>query len=126
MIDAGEHQVWLLLHQFEQGQLHAVGGGATAGPGGDPWGEQFIGPLGADGGLQGEAMACGRPFLIRADHRHLMAAGCRCGGQGSDAVGEDPIVIADQDPQRGHGVIRTEVNLSGTAAYSRQLSVPSL
>ena len=44
----------------------------------------------------------------------------------SDAIGEDPIVIADQDPQRGHGVIRTEVNLSGLAAYSRQLSVPSL
>ena len=31
MIDAGEHQVWLLFYQFKQGQLHAVGRGAAAG-----------------------------------------------------------------------------------------------
>ena len=69
-------------------------------------------------------MAGGRAFLIRTDNRHMDGRGQQLRGQSFDAIGKDPIVIADQDPQRGHEVIRVEVNLSVTAVYSRQLSVP--
>jgi hypothetical protein len=86
----------------------------TAGPGGDSVAKQAIGPLGPKGRLQGEAMAGGRALLVRADHRDLVTAAGGLGGQGLDAGGEHPVVVADQDPQRGHrGSTGTGVSLNG-------------
>ena len=75
VVDAGEHQIGPLLQQGKQGELDAVTGGATAGPGPHPIVEQLIGPLRPDGGVQGEAMAGGGAFLVGANHTHLVAAG---------------------------------------------------
>ena len=102
MVDAREHQIGRFIEQAKQGQLDAIRRGAAAGPGGHPLAKQRIGPFGPQGRLQGEAMARGRTLLVRADHRDPVAAAGGLGGQGADAGGEHPVVVADQDPQRGH------------------------
>ena len=102
MVDAREHQIGRFVEQAKQGQLDAIRRRATAGPGGDPLAKQFIGPFGPQGRLQGEAMARGRALLVRTDHGDPVAAAGGLGGQGADAGGEHPVVVADQDPQRGH------------------------
>ena len=116
VVDARQHQIGPLIQQAEQGELDAVAGGAAAGPGGDPLGEEFIGPFRPDGGLKGEAMAGGGALLVRAHHRDLVPPLRRCRGQGTDAAGEDPVVVADQDPERCHGCALAAVaagNLTG-------------
>ena len=125
VVDAREHQIRRLLHQPEQGQLDAVGGGAAAGPGRDTGGEEFIGPLRPQRGLQGEAMAGGGALPVGTDHGDGMAAPGRFGRQGLDAVGEDPVVVADQDPEGCHrpSAAGTDGKLDA-AAYSRLCSDP--
>ena len=127
MVDAGEHQIRFVLHQFEQGQLHAIRRCAGAGPGGHARNEQFIGPLRPDGGLQREAMAGGGALLIRADHRDVVAAGDGRRRQGADAFGEDAIVIADQDPHGlagGWGEPKRAGCLQSAAFRHRPVSAP--
>ena len=91
-----------MLHQFKQGQLHAVGWGATTGPCRDAWGKELVGPFSADGALKGEAMACGGALLVRADNSHLMSPGGGGGGEGPNPVSKYAVVVADQNPQRCH------------------------
>ena len=98
VVDARQHQIRCFVHQFAQGQLHAIGRCAAAGPGGHARCKQFVRPFGAQGGLQGQAVAGGGAFLVGADHRDLVTPGGRGRSQGADPLGEDPVVIADQDP----------------------------
>ena len=124
MVDAGKDKVRHAVQKTEQGQLDAVGGCAAAGPGLHPLGEEVIGPLGTEGGLEGESVTGGGALLVGADHRHLVAAADGLRRQGLDPLSEDAVIIADQDSQRRHGwsggdgsqrVIRDHL---GRAAYS--------
>ena len=100
MVDAGEHQIRRLLQQAKQGQLDAIRRRAAAGPGRHPRGEEFIRPLRPDGGLQGEAMARGRAFLVRADDGDPVSSGAGLRGQTLNAIREDAVIVADEDAQR--------------------------
>jgi hypothetical protein len=48
-------------------------------------------------------MARGRAFLVGTHHGDLMTPSGGLGRQGLDTGGEDPVVVADQDPEGGHG-----------------------
>ena len=62
-------------------------------------------------------MAGGGALLIRAHHGDLMATGRGGESQGLDAIGEDAVVVTDEDPQRGHGMPEgSQGNLSVVAA----------
>ena len=56
-------------------------------------------------------MAGGGALLVWTHHAHLVAAGQGCIGKGADPLGENAVVVADQDPQRCH---RSKGDLAAT------------
>ena len=117
VVDAGDDQVGgPVLEQVEHPEVDAVGGGAVDAVAVLP---QL---LEAERTVEGERVAAGALLAVGGDHHHLPHRRQRL-GEKPDPLGEDAVVVGDQDP--GHrrkylptsGARRSRV-AAGTAAGS--------